>query len=70
MKVKDQKIEEKSHKKCIEAVIDLQQCDQDNKRELSLVEYVMWKSDTKSIAWVSSITESYSGSSLVSSYSS
>jgi len=27
----------------------VQQCDQDSGRELSLAEHVMWKSDTKSV---------------------
>ena len=48
----------------------MQQCDQDNGRELGLVGYVMWKSDTKSVAWVSSDTEIHLDLSLVSSYSS
>ena len=50
MEIKDQKIEEKSHKTCIEAMVDLQQCNQNNEKRLSLVGYVMWKSDTKPIA--------------------
>ena len=48
----------------------MQQHDQDNGRKLGLAGYVMWKSDTKSVVWVSSITEIYSDSFPVSSYSS
>ena len=47
-----------------------QQCDQDNGRGLGLVGYAMWKSDTKSVAWVSSDVEIHSDSFSVSSYSS
>jgi len=46
----------------------MQQHDQDNGRGLGLAGYVMWKSDTKSAAWVSLDTEIYLDSSLVSSY--
>jgi len=46
----------------------VQQRDQDNGREPGLVEYVMWKSDTKLVAWVSSDAEIYSYSFPVSSY--
>ena len=46
----------------------MQQRDQDNGRGPDLVEYVMWKSDTKSTAWVSSDVEIYSDLSPVSSY--
>ena len=46
----------------------MQQCDQNNKRELGLAEYVMWKSDTKLAAWVSSDVEIYLDSSPVFSY--
>ena len=46
----------------------VQQHNQDNGRGLGLVEYVMWKSDTKSAAWVSSIVGIHSDSSPVSSY--
>ena len=35
--------------KCIEAGVDLQQCDQDKEREPGLVECTIWKSETKSI---------------------
>ena len=48
----------------------MQQHDQDNKSRPGLVEYVMWKSDTESEAWVSSNIGIYSDSSPVSSYSS
>ena len=44
------------------------QHDQDNGREPGLAGYVMWKSDTKSAAWVSSVTGIHSDSSPVSSY--
>ena len=43
----------------------LQQCVQDNGREPGLVEYTMWKLDTKSVAWMSSDAEIYSDLSLV-----
>ena len=43
----------------------VQQYDQDNESELGLAEYAMWKSDTKSVAWISSDVEIYSDSSLV-----
>ena len=46
----------------------MQQCVQDNGREPGLVGYAMWKSDTKSTAWVSSDVEIHSDSSPVSSY--
>ena len=46
----------------------MQQHVQDNRRGLGLVGYVMWKSDTKSTAWVSLDVEIYSDSSPVSSY--
>ena len=46
----------------------VQQCDQDNGRELDLVGYAMWKLDTKSAAWVSSDVGIHSDSSPVSSY--
>ena len=48
----------------------MQQYDQDNRRGLGLVGYAMWKSDTKSAAWVSSNAGIHSDSSPVSSYSS
>ena len=46
----------------------MQQCVQNNGRGPGLVGYAMWKSDTKSAAWVSSDVEIYLDSSLVSSY--
>jgi len=46
----------------------MQQHFQDNGRGLGLVGYVMWKSDIKSMAWVSSDAEIHSDSSPVSSY--
>jgi len=46
----------------------MQQYDQDNGRELGLVEYVMWKLDTKLAAWVSSDMEIHSDLSPVFSY--
>ena len=46
----------------------MQQHVQDNRRGLGLVGYVMWKSDTKSTAWVSLDVGIYSDSSPVSSY--
>ena len=46
----------------------MQQHVQDNKREPGLVRYAMWKSDTKSAAWVSSDVGIYLDSSPVSSY--
>jgi len=48
----------------------MQQYDQDNGRGPGLMEYVMWKSDTKSAAWVSSDIGIYSDLSPVSSYTS
>ena len=45
-------------------------CNQDNGSGLGLIEYVMWKSDTKLVVWVSSDMGIYSDSSSVSSYSS
>ena len=47
----------------------MQQHDQDNGRRPGLAGYAMWKSDTKSIAWVSLDMEIHSDSSSVSSYS-
>jgi len=47
----------------------LQQCIQDNGRGPGLVGYAMWKSDTKSVAWVSSDAGIHSDSSPVFSYS-
>jgi len=46
------------------------QHNQDNGRELGLVGYVMWKSDTKLVAWVSLDMEIYLDLSPVSLYSS
>ena len=46
----------------------MQQYDQDNGREPGLVGYEMWKSDTKSTAWVSSDAGIHSDSSPVFSY--
>jgi len=46
----------------------MQQHDQDNGRGLGLAGYAMWKSDTKSAAWVSSDVGIYSDLSPVSSY--
>ena len=46
----------------------MHQHDQDNGKGLGLAGYTMWKSDTKSVAWVSSDIEIYSDSSPVSSY--
>ena len=46
----------------------MQQCVQDNGRGLGLAGYAMWKSDTKSAAWVSSDIEIHLDSSPVSSY--
>jgi len=54
--------------KYMEAGDKWKQCDQDNGRGLSLVEYVMWKSDTKSVEWVSSDVEIHLDLSSVSSY--
>ena len=46
----------------------MQQHDQDNGRKLGLVEYAMWKSDTKSAVWESSDVGIHSDLSPVSSY--
>ena len=46
----------------------VQQHDQDSERGLGLVEYAMWKLDTKSVAWVSLDTGIHLDLSLVSSY--
>jgi len=46
----------------------MQQCDQDNGRELGLVGYTMWKLDTKSAAWESSDMRIHLDSFPVSSY--
>jgi len=46
----------------------MQQHDQDNGRGLDMAEYAMWKSDTKSAAWVSLDAGIHSDSSSVSSY--
>ena len=46
----------------------VQQCNQDSRRELGLAGYAIWKLDTKLVAWVSSDVEIYSDSSPVSSY--
>ena len=46
----------------------MQQHDQDNGRGPGLAGYAMWKSDTKSAAWVSSDAGIHSDSSPVSSY--
>ena len=46
----------------------MQQRVQDNRRGPGLVGYAMWKSDTKSTAWVSLDAGIHSDSSLVSSY--
>ena len=46
----------------------VQQYDQDKRSILGLLEYAMWKSDTKLEAWVSSDIEIYSDSSSVSLY--
>jgi len=46
----------------------MEQHDQNNESGLGLAEYMMWKSDTKSMAWVSLDVGIYSDSSLVSSY--
>ena len=46
----------------------MQQCDQDNGREPGLAEYAIWKSDTKSVAWVNLDVGIHSDSSPVSSY--
>jgi len=48
----------------------MQQHDQDNGWGPGLAGYVMWKSDTKLVAWVSLDTEIHLDSSSVSSYSS
>jgi len=48
----------------------VQQYNQDNRRGPDLVEYAMWKLDTKSVAWMSSDIGIYLDLSLVSSYSS
>ena len=48
----------------------MQQCDQNNGRGLSLAGYAMWKSDTKLAVWVSSDVGIYLDLSPVSSYSS
>jgi len=46
----------------------VQQHDQENGREPGLVEYMMWKLDTKLVAWVSSDMKIYSDLSPVFSY--
>ena len=46
----------------------MQQCAQNNEKGLGLVGYTMWKSDTKSVAWVSLDTGIHLDSSSVSSY--
>ena len=46
----------------------MQQYDQDNRRRLGLVGYVMWKSDTKSVALVSLDVKIYLDSSPISLY--
>ena len=46
----------------------VQQHDQDNRKGLDLMGYVIWKSDTKLVAQVSSDAEIHSDLSLVSSY--
>ena len=48
----------------------IQQYDQDNRRKPGLVGYAMWKSDTKSAAWVSLDIRIHLNLSPVSSYSS
>ena len=54
--------------KYIEAGDKWKQYDQNNGRGPGLVEYVMWKLDTKSVAWVSSDMEIHVDLSSVSSY--
>ena len=56
------------YQKYTETENKMQQCFQDNGRRPGLVEYAMWKSDTKSMAWVSSDVGIYLDSSPVSSY--
>ena len=46
----------------------VQQCDQDNGSEPGLARYMMWKSDTKLVVWVSSDVEIHLDLSSVSSY--
>jgi len=54
--------------KCTETGNKYKQRDQDSGRGLDLAEYAMWKSDTKSMAWVSLDMEIHLDSSSVSLY--